>query len=102
MRSAVMRPPLPWPSRMRSLSPKGTGHASDTGAGASEDIVGPERDVHQIPHDVIERHVGLLDTVDAERRHHERVVCEVVEAPAVLAGERDRHEAEGLGDLERV
>ena len=41
---------------------------------ASEDIVFPERDVHEVPEDVEQRDVRLLDAVDAEARHHEAVI----------------------------
>src|SRR5437764_10242207 len=70
--SAVIFPPLPCPSRIRSPPASGRGQL--------ENIVFPEGDVHQVPHDVIERDVRLLDAMDAERRHHEGVLRHVGEA----------------------
>src|SRR5882762_3557613 len=49
--SAVIFPPLPWPSRIRSPPPSGSGQL--------ENIILTERHVHQIPHDVIEGDVRL-------------------------------------------
>src|SRR5262245_65580359 len=58
--SAVIFPPLPWPSRIRSVSVNGRGQLGDSEASTatrSEDIVFPEDHVDPIPHDVIEREV---------------------------------------------
>src|SRR5499427_1680445 len=108
IRSADILPPLPWPSSTRSASVNGTGHARARPArrasaeSASDDILGPERHVHQVPHDVVQRDVRLLDPVDAERGHDEAAVREVGESPAVLAREGDREQPELAGRLDRA
>ena len=50
--------------------------------------------MHQIPHDVVERHVCLLDPVNAERGHDKAVLGQIREPAAVLAGEGDGKKAQ--------
>src|SRR5436853_5942922 len=92
--SAVIFPPLPCPSRMRSPSLSGRGQL--------ENVIFAEGHVDQIPHDVIERDVRLLDAMDAERRYDEHVLGHAGEPAAVLAGERDRQHTELARDLHAV
>src|SRR5262249_59041359 len=124
MYSRVTGPPLPCPSRTRLVSASGTGQLSVSSATGSrgeileggrsppssflDDIVLSERHVHEVPDDVVERHVRLLDAVNAEGRHHEAVVGELGKPSAVLAREGDREEPvlarrlEGLHEIRRV
>src|SRR5882762_4699529 len=94
--SAVIFPPLPCPSKIRSPPASGSGQL------ASNDIGFTERDVDEIPHDVIERDLGLLDAMDAEGRHDERVLGQARQPAAVLARERDGQQPELARDLEAV
>src|SRR5438477_8009673 len=73
-----------------------------SGPPTSDDIGLTERHVHQIPHDVIEGDVRLLDAMDAERRHDEGVLGQARQPPAVLARERDGQQPELARDLEAV
>src|SRR5258705_13251314 len=77
--SAVIFPPLPCPSRIRSPPPSGTGQLGPS----LNNIILTEHHVHQIPHDVIEGDVGLLDAMDAERRHDEGGLGPAHHPPAV-------------------
>src|SRR5205085_3274772 len=115
--SAVIFPPLPCPSRIRSPPVSGSGQPAAnpdsrrapgspgraerwgvwgamSGPPTSDDIILTERHVHQIPHDVIEGDVRLLDAMDAERRHDEGVLGQARQPPAVLARERDGQQPE--------
>src|SRR5262250_682766 len=103
IRSAVILPPLPWPSSTRSVVVIGAGQLRAKLPGPSlDDIVFPQGHVHQVPHDVVERHVRLLDAVNAEGGHDEAVLNEVGESAAVLAGEGDGEEAQLTCGLERL
>src|SRR6267142_1209650 len=76
--SAVILPPLPWPSSTRSAVTKGAGQLNaKSDAPALDDIVLSEGDVHQIPDDVVERDVRLLDPVNAEGRDDEAVLGQI-------------------------
>src|SRR5688572_14210267 len=87
---------------MRSEPDNGSGQLSARPAIASDDIVFSERDMHEVPHDVIEGDVGLLDTMDAERWDDERMAGKSGQPPAVLAREGDRHQPEVPCHLERM
>src|SRR6185437_12149077 len=108
-RSAVRRPPLPWPSTTCSYCPKGTGQApkgqtseaSDASPVMSDRVLLPARDVDQVPEDVEERRVHLLDAVGAEALDHERVVAHAWHLAAVAPREADGDEAHLARRLER-
>src|SRR5215470_6590732 len=102
MSSAVILPPLPWPSRIRSECESGNGQLSDRPALTSDDIRLTEYDVNQVPDDMIESDVRLLDPVDAERRNDEGVIGERREAPAILSCEGNSHQTELSCHLERM
>src|SRR5690606_4047710 len=67
----VSFPPLPCPSRMRSVSWMGTGQLQ------SKDIVFPHGHVQLIPEQVQEHGVRLLDAVDGPRWNHEAEIADV-------------------------
>src|SRR5262249_5475430 len=100
--SAVSLPPLPCPRRIVSDCMIGSGHSANGIAGVSEDIVFSERDVHEIPQEMEERRVRLLDAVDRPRRDDEAVIAEVRQAAAVAPGEADREAAALAREPERT
>src|SRR4029434_8496403 len=103
IRSAVILPPLPWPRSTRSVVASGTAQLRAKLPGVPlDDIVLSQRDMHQIPDDVVERHVRLLDPVNAERGYNKAVLREIGESPAVLAREGDGEEAQLTGSFERL
>src|SRR4030095_9732262 len=90
IRSAVILPPLPWPRSTRPVVASGAGQLSAKLVGSPlDDIVLPHGDVNQVPDDVVQRDVSLLDPVNAERRHDEAVLGQIRKATTVLAGEGD-------------
>src|SRR5258706_1902128 len=103
IRSAGIWPPLPPPSSTRAGVASGAGQLGAKLAGPPlDDIVLPQGDVHQVPDDVVQRDVNLLDPVNAERRHDEAVLGQIQEATSVLAGEGDGEKAQLPCGLERL
>src|SRR5262249_18939665 len=101
MRSAVSRPPLPWPSRMWSCGDRGSGQLPNglaelvaSGAFMSDHVLLAPDDMDQVPQDVQQGLVGLLNAVDAEAGHGEAPVAELGHAPPVAAGEAHGDHAE--------
>src|SRR5262245_34897161 len=94
-------PPLPWPSRISSACVTGSGH-SPKGPAPLEDIVGSQRDVHEIPEQVQQQGVRLLDAMDRPGPDREAVVAELRHATAVAPREAHRQQAELARPLERT
>lgn len=59
-------------------------------------------DVGEVPEDVQQRDVRLLDAVDGEAGDGEAVLGRILQPPAILAAEADGKHALGTGHLERV
>src|SRR5690349_479745 len=78
------------------------------GRHTSDHVFLASEDVDQVPEDVEERLVRLLDAMDAEARHGEAEVADLGHPAAVAAGESDGQQArlarrlEGAVDVGRL
>src|SRR4051812_13127608 len=94
MSRAVSFPPLPWASRISPLPAIGAGPLiSRSEVAVSEDIFFSEGDVNEIPEQVEQQRVRLLDAVDGPGLDDEAVIAGLGHAPAVATGEADREVA---------
>src|SRR5690606_4520842 len=94
-RRCVSFPPLPWPTRIRSVSRIGRGQLQ------SKDIVFPHGDVELIPEEVEQDGMGLLNAVDGPGRDDEAEIADVDHGAAVAAGETHGECAAPSRELER-
>src|SRR5579883_839814 len=91
---ALSLPPLPWPMRIVSVLASGTGHSNRAPSrGGSEDIFFSQRDVHQVPQQMQEQGVSLLNAMNRPRLDHQDVLGGVHHASTVAAREGDGEQA---------
>src|SRR5262249_40036284 len=100
MRSAVNRPPLPWPSRMCSYCDFGNGQVPKGIPSVAGDrfmsdhvLLAPDHG-DQVPENVQQCLVRLLNAMNAEARDREAAVAVLRHPAAVPSGEADRYHAE--------
>src|SRR5579871_619020 len=69
---------------------------------ALDDVLLAHGHVRQVPQNVQQRHVRLLDAMNAEAGHREAVIRDFGQPPAILARKRDRQQAFVACCLQRV